>query len=33
MFKALSLGGLSWKELAKRVYAETTDDDVLGRAA
>ena len=33
MFKSLSLGGLSWKELAKRVYAETTDDDVLGRAA
>ena len=33
MFKSLSLGGLSFKELAKRVYAETTDDDVLGRAA
>jgi membrane protein len=33
MFKSMSLGGLSWKELAKRVYAETTDDDVLGRAA
>lgn len=33
MFKSLSLGGLGWKELAKRVYAETTDDDVLGRAA
>jgi membrane protein len=29
----MSLGGLGWKELAKRVYAETTDDDVLGRAA
>ena len=33
MFKSLSLGGLSWGDLAKRVYAETTDDDVLGRAA
>jgi membrane protein len=33
MFKSMSLGGLSWKELAKRVYAETLDDDVLGRAA
>jgi membrane protein len=33
MFKSLSLGGLSWKELAKRVYAETMDDDVLGRSA
>jgi membrane protein len=33
MFKSLSLGGLGWGELAKRVYAETTDDDVLGRAA
>jgi uncharacterized BrkB/YihY/UPF0761 family membrane protein len=33
MFKSMSLGGLSWKDLAKRVYAETTDDDVLGRAA
>ena len=33
MFKSLSLGGLSFKELAKRVYAETTDDDVFGRAA
>lgn len=33
MFKAMSLGGLSWKELAKRVYAETLDDDVLGRSA
>lgn len=33
MFKSLSLAGLGWKELAKRVYAETTDDDVLGRAA
>jgi membrane protein len=33
MFKSMSLGGLSWKELGKRVYAETTDDDVLGRAA
>ncbi len=33
MFKSMSLGGLSWKDLAKRVYAEMTDDDVLGRAA
>jgi membrane protein len=33
MFKSLSLGGLGWKDLAKRVYAETTDDDVPGRAA
>lgn len=33
MLKSLSLGGLSWKELARRVYAETTDDNVLGRAA
>jgi membrane protein len=33
MFKSLSLGGLSWVELGKRVYAEVMDDDVLGRAA
>ena len=33
MFKSMSLGGLSWKELARRVYAETMDDDVFGRAA
>src|SRR5215216_2519310 len=33
MLKSMSLGGLSWKVLGKRVYAETTDDDVLGRAA
>src|SRR5215211_4326036 len=33
MFKALSLGGLSWTELGKRVYAEVLDDDVLGRSA
>ena len=33
MFKSLSLGGLSYKELAKRVYAEVMDDDVLGRSA
>src|SRR5918998_405872 len=33
MFKSLSLGGLGWKELAKRVYAEVQDDDVLGRSA
>jgi membrane protein len=33
MFKSMSLGGLTWKELARRVYAETMDDDVLGRSA
>jgi membrane protein len=33
MFKSLSLGGLGWKELGKRVYAEVMDDDVLGRSA
>ncbi len=33
MFKSLSLGGLSWKELAQRVWSETQDDDVLGRSA
>ncbi|HEX8354651.1 MAG TPA: YhjD/YihY/BrkB family envelope integrity protein, partial [Pyrinomonadaceae bacterium] len=33
MFKSMSLAGLGWKELGKRVYAETMDDDVLGRAA
>ncbi|MET0624095.1 MAG: YihY/virulence factor BrkB family protein [Pyrinomonadaceae bacterium] len=33
MFKSMSLGGLSWTELGKRVYAEVSDDDVLGRAA
>lgn len=33
MFKSMSLAGLSWKDLAKRVYAEVTDDDVLGRSA
>ena len=33
MFKSMSLGGLSWRELARRVYAETLDDDVLGRSA
>jgi len=27
------LGGLNWKELAKRVWSETNDDDVFGRAA
>ncbi len=26
-------GGLSWKDLGRRVLAETQDDDVLGRAA
>jgi membrane protein len=33
MLRSLSLGGLSWKELAKRVYREALEDDVLGRAA
>lgn len=33
MFKSMSLGGLSWTALGKRVYAEVSDDDVLGRAA
>src|SRR5438270_1600279 len=33
MFKSLSLGGLSWKELAKRAYRETMDDNILGYAA
>src|ERR1044072_9477552 len=33
MFKSLSLAGLSWTDLGKRVYAEVMDDDVLGRSA
>src|SRR2546423_15061490 len=33
MFKSLSLGGLSWKELAKRAYKETLEDNILGYAA
>src|SRR5918997_913025 len=33
MFESMSLGGLSYKELAKRVYAEVLDDDVPGRSA
>jgi membrane protein len=33
MFAALSIGDLSWKELAKRVWAEMTEDEVTGRAA
>src|SRR5215210_3305404 len=33
MFKSLGLGGLSWVELGKRVYAEVMDDDVLGCSA
>lgn len=33
MFKSMSLAGLGWKELGKRVYAEVLDDDVLGRSA
>jgi membrane protein len=31
--RSLSLGGFSWGELAKRVYKESLEDDVLGRAA
>ena len=33
MFAALSIGELSWKELAKRVWAEMQEDEVTGRAA
>ena len=28
-----NLGGLTWKELGKRVYAQIDEDDVFGRAA
>lgn len=33
MWQSLSLGGLTWKELARRVWGEVQDDDVFGRAA
>ena len=33
MFKYLNLGGLTWKELATRVWSEMNDDDIFGRAA
>ena len=33
MIKALSLGGLTWSELGKRVWNEVQEDDVFGRAA
>ncbi|MCA1594189.1 MAG: YihY/virulence factor BrkB family protein [Acidobacteria bacterium] len=33
MSKALTLGGLPWKELSKRVWAEIQKDEVTGRAA
>ncbi|MCA1634648.1 MAG: YihY/virulence factor BrkB family protein [Acidobacteria bacterium] len=33
MFAALSTGDLSWKELAKRAWAEMQEDEVTGRAA
>ncbi|HZI18026.1 MAG TPA: YihY/virulence factor BrkB family protein [Pyrinomonadaceae bacterium] len=33
MFKHMSLGEMSWAELGRRVYRETLDDDILGRAA
>src|SRR5215207_7434677 len=28
-----TLGGLTWKELARRIWKEINDDDVFGRAA
>ena len=33
MFESLSLGGLSWAGLGKRVWSEIQEDDVLGRSA
>jgi membrane protein len=33
IFASWGLGGLSWKELARRVWKETSDDDVFGNAA
>jgi membrane protein len=33
LFSAWGLGGLTWKELARRVWAEVNEDDVWGRAA
>src|SRR5918998_1497212 len=33
MIKSLSLGGLTWVELGKRVWNEIQEDDVFGRAA
>ena len=33
MFSTWSLGGLGWKELARRVWSEMSEDDVWGRAA
>ena len=33
MFQSLSLGGLSWKELGRRVWGEIQEDEVFGRAA
>jgi membrane protein len=33
LFTAWGLGGLTWKELAGRVWKEMNDDDVWGRAA
>jgi membrane protein len=33
MFATWGLGGLSWKELAKRVWSETQEDDAFGNAA
>ncbi|HLL77499.1 MAG TPA: YihY/virulence factor BrkB family protein [Pyrinomonadaceae bacterium] len=33
LFSAWGLGGLTWKELARRVWSEMSEDDVWGRAA
>lgn len=33
MFSSWGLGGIGWKELARRVWAEMSEDDVWGRAA
>ena len=33
LFSAWGLGGMTWKELARRVWAEMNEDDVWGRAA
>ena len=33
MFSSWKLGGLSWKELGRRVWGQTTEDDVFGNSA
>ena len=33
MFSSWGLGGIGWKELARRVWSEMSEDDVWGRAA